>query len=271
MAFKLGWDDKNTKVAIGEISLSCRIQGKTDAPWVIFSNSLATNQSLWRHQVEMASDNFQVLTYDQRGHGQSDAPQGPYSIDLLAEDLLNLMNALKIEKAALVGISMGGMTAITVAKKSPERVTKLVACDCGPAASQASAEQWQERISIVEQKGIEAIVDETVGRWFAPKSLANNHPAVVEVAEMVRSTSPAGYIGSAQALSNFDLRPGLSDLAMPTLFISGKEDAIVGGVEKLHQSVQGSQFVTISDAGHLCNIENPDEFNTSLRAFLLQD
>lgn len=257
------------KIDVDSLSLDYSTYGAAGKEWLVFSNSLATNQSLWRYQIEALSDYFQILTYDQRGHGYTSATSGPYTIDLLAEDLIGLLDALDIQNANLVGISMGGMTAITAAKKHPERIGKLIACDCGPASSEVSAASWQTRIDIVRENGIEAIVNETVGRWFAAQTIAKNAEVVEIVSDMVRSTPAEGYIGSAQALSTFDLRPGLDQLKVPTLFISGAEDAIVGGVAKLHESVPDSQFVTIANAGHLCNIENPSAFNTAVKNFLL--
>lgn len=259
------------KIQVDSLSLDYSTFGTSGKQWLVFSNSLGTNQSLWRYQVEALSDYYQILTYDQRGHGNTNATSGPYTIDLLANDLIGLLNALEIEKANLVGISMGGMTAITAAKKHPERIEKLIACDCGPAASEASAVSWQARIDIVRRDGIEAIVNETVGRWFSAHTIAKNTEAVAIVSDMIGKTSPEGYIGSAQALSTFDLRPDLDKLKVPTLFISGAEDAIVGGVAKLHEKVPDSQFVTIANAGHLCNIENPVEFNAAVKHFLLEN
>lgn len=258
------------KIDLGSVSFDYSVYGNPDKEWLVFSNSLATNQSLWRYQVEALSEHFQILTYDQRGHGGTTATDGPYSIDLLADDLIGLLDQLQIPKASLVGISMGGMTAITAAKKHPRRVAKLVACDCGPAANEASAAGWKGRIDIVRDSGIDSIVNETVGRWFAAQTIAKNSDVIGVISEMVKSTSARGYISSAQALSTFDLRPGLDQLKTPTLFISGAQDSVLGGVQKLHESVPGSRFVTIPDAGHLCNIENPTEFNTVVKEFLLQ-
>ncbi len=253
---------------IGSLELNYVVDGEPDLPWLIFSNSVATDSSLWSGQISRLSGRFRCLRYDHRGHGLSDAADGKYSIDMLSEDLLALMDSLNIEKASLVGISMGGMTVLTLAKNHPERVGKVVVCDCGPAASPASAQQWQQRIDLVSDGGMDAIVDETIGRWFTKETLATNASVIENVSAMIRSTSVPGFIGSAYALSTFDLRPNLENLNVPTLFIAGEQDAIVGGTRILSETVPSSKFVAIPGARHLCNLENPSDFLAALTEFL---
>lgn len=258
-------------IRVGDIELNCIIEHSRDLPWLILSNSIATNLSMWDEQAKSLSEYYKVVRYDQRGHGRSEAPSGPYDIEMLADDLLAVMDMLGIEKATLVGISLGGMTVLSAGKKYPDRIEKLVVCDCGPAASPASAEQWLERIQKVSEEGMEAIVEETVGRWFTPETLAAQSPVVEKVSAMVRTTPVPGFIGCAGALSIFDLRSGLEELKVPTLFIAGEHDAVIGGTKKLHEMVSGSQFQVIPDAGHLCNLENPEAFLTAVKDFLLED
>lgn len=255
-------------ISVGDVALNYVIDGEPDKPWLIFSNSIATDTSLWDDQVRVFRNDFRIVRYDQRGHGLSQASDGAYSIDLVAQDLLALMDALEIERASLVGISMGAMTVLTAAKHQPERVERLVVCDCGPAASEASASQWRERIEKVSARGMASIVDETLQRWFTPASLAQPITAVAKVSKMVTSTSVAGFIGCAQALSNFDLRPGLELLEPPALFVSGEHDAVYEGTRFLHENVPDSLFARISDAGHLCNLENPRRFAEIVGDFL---
>ncbi len=253
---------------ISSIQLNYVVDGEPNLPWLIFSNSVATDSSLWNEQIPRLSNRFRCLRYDHRGHGLSDASDGKYSIDMLSDDLIALMDSLDIEKASLVGISMGGMTVLTLAKNHPERVSKLVVCDCGPAASPASAQQWQQRINLVSEDGMDAIVDETIGRWFTKETLETNTDIIEKVSTMIRSTSVPGFIGSAYALATFDLRPDLENLNLPTLFIAGEQDAIAGGTRMLSETVPGSKFVAIIGAGHLCNLENPSDFLAALTEFL---
>jgi 3-oxoadipate enol-lactonase len=258
------------KVQANGISFNCRIEGKRGAPWVVFSNSLATNLSMWDEQAAALTDRFQILRYDHRGHGGTDAPEGKYSFDLLVADVIALFDALEIERAHFVGLSMGGMTAVALAEKHPERLDRVVPCDCGPASTPQSAQQWEERIAIARDKGMEALVEPTVGRWFPAEFLASNKAAVDKVREMIRTTPVNGFIGCAFALSNFDLRPGLSKITRPTQFVCGGKDASIGGTKALHAGVAGSSFVEIEGAGHISNVERPEVFTRALKEFLVQ-
>jgi len=130
------------KVKANGIQFNCKLDGKRGAPWVVFSNSLATNLSMWDEQAAALGDRFQILRYDQRGHGGTDAPTGAYAFDTLVNDVIALLDAFEIERAHFVGLSMGGMTAVALAEKHAHRLDKIVPCDCGPASTPQSAQQW---------------------------------------------------------------------------------------------------------------------------------
>ena len=257
------------KVNANGINFNCRIEGKRGAPWVVFSNSLATNLSMWDDQAAALGDKFQILRYDQRGHGGTDAPEGKYSFDALVADVIGLFDALEIERAHFVGLSMGGMTAVALAEKHADRLDRVVPCDCGPASTPQSAQQWEERIAIAREKGMEALVEPTVGRWCPPEFLAANAAAAERLREMIRTTPVNGFVGCAFALSNFDLRPGLSKIDRPVQFICGGKDASLAGTKALHAGVAGSSFVEIEGAGHISNVERPEIFTRALKEFLV--
>src|SRR5438094_2342973 len=150
------------------ISINYQIDGPEGAPWLILSNSLLTSLAMWDDQAAELSKSFRVLRYDQRGHGGTQATDGKYSFDMLTADVIALMDALSIPRAHFAGISMGGMTALFLAQRHPDRLDRIAACDCGPASTPASAQQWSERIDIATQIGMEGLVDVTVNRWFPP-------------------------------------------------------------------------------------------------------
>jgi 3-oxoadipate enol-lactonase len=164
---------------------------------------------------------------------------------------------------------MGGMTGIALAQKHPERIDRLVACDCGPASTPQSAQQWEERIAVAREQGMEALVEPTVARWCPPDFVASNRAGADRLRQMIRTTPAAGFIGCAFALSNFDLRPGLSKVTQPTLFICGGKDAALPGTKALHAAVAGSSFVEIEGAGHISNVERPEIFTRAVKEFLL--
>jgi len=256
------------QIQANHISFNCQIDGREGAPWLVFSNSLATNLSMWDDQVKALRDHFRILRYDQRGHGETDAPAGRYDFNLLVADIVALFDALKIRRVHFAGLSMGGMAAIALAEKHPERIDRVVACDCGPASTPQSAQQWEERIALARDHGMQALVQPTIERWFAPEFIAANASVVDKVRHMIRTTPASGFIGCAYALSNFDLQPGLGAIKNPILFLCGSKDASLAGTKALQAGVPGSKLIEIPNAGHISNMENPGVFTHALEDFL---
>lgn len=256
------------KIQANGITFNCQVDGPEGAPWVVFSNSLATNFSMWDEQVAELRSSFRILRYDQRGHGGTQATEPPYNFKTLVDDVAALFDALSIERAHFVGISMGGVTGVGLVQRYPGRVARLVACDCPAAATPASAQQWAERIGLAKEKGMEALVDVTVGRWFPPEFVAANPPILDKVREMIRTTPLDGFVGCAGALSDFDFKSGLGAISTPTLMIGGSKDAALPGVKFIHSGIAGSKLVELEGAGHLSNLEKPAEFTQAVVDFL---
>ena len=250
------------------ISINYQIDGREGAPWLIFSNSLITNLSMWDDQVAGLKDDFRILRYDQRGHGGTEAPAGKYSFDLLVGDVIGLMDALSIKRANFCGISMGGMTALFLAQRHADRFDKIIPCDCGPASTPQSAQQWKERIDLGAEKGMEALVDQTINRWFPPESQATKAPVVDKVRNMIRTTKYDGFAGCAWALSDFDTRPGLSSIKNPIMCICGTKDATYPGMQAMIATIPGAKLTDIEGAGHIANVEQPEKFTKTIRDFI---
>jgi 3-oxoadipate enol-lactonase len=145
------------KIKANGISFNCDISGREGAPWVVLSNSLMTSLSMWDDQAAALAGDFRVLRYDQRGHGGTDAPAGAYSFDTLTARCGRAVRCAEIKRAHFVGLSMGGMTAVALAENYPARVDRIVPCDCGPASTPQSAQQWDERIALAKAQGMEAL------------------------------------------------------------------------------------------------------------------
>jgi 3-oxoadipate enol-lactonase len=256
------------KIKANGLSFHCRVDGRDGAPWLVFSNSLATNLSMWDAQTAALRDHFHILRYDQRGHGGTDAPEGAYDFDQLIADAVALFDAFEIKRTHFVGLSMGGMAAVGLAEKHADRLNRVVPCDCGPASTPQSAQQWEERIAIARAKGMEGLAEPTIGRWFPAEFIAANPAVIDRVREMIRSTPAAGFIGCALALSNFDLRPGLGTIKNEMLFMCGGKDASLAGTKALNAAIAGSKLVEIPGAGHISNLENPDLFTSTIKDFL---
>jgi 3-oxoadipate enol-lactonase len=256
------------QVEANGIEFNVKMDGHRGSPWLVLSNSLATNLSMWDRQVEALRDRFRILRYDQRGHGESDAPAGRYEFNTLVADVVALLDALEIQRTHFAGLSMGGMTAIALAEQHPERVDRVVACDCGPASTPQSAQQWEERIAQAREHGMQGLVQPTIERWFPAEFIAANPDTIEKVRHMIRTTPLNGFTGCAYALSNFDLRPGLAGIRNPVQFICGGKDPSLAGTKALHAAVAGSAFVEIPGAGHISNMENPTTFTHALQEFL---
>ena len=165
---------------------------------------------MWDAQAREFSGSFRVLRYDQRGHGKTDAPSGRYSFDMLIADALALMDALSIERANFCGLSMGGATALGLAQRHPDRIARAIVCDSGCASTPQSAQQWEERIAVAQQGGMEPLVEPTVARWFPPDIVAKNPPYLDTVRAMIRTTPVNGFIGCAAALADHDFRSAVA-------------------------------------------------------------
>ena len=199
------------KTKANGITINYQVDGPEGAPWLILSNSLATNLHMWDPQAADLSKSYRVLRYDQRGHGETDAPAGRYNFETLIADAVGLMDALGIKRAHFGGLSMGGATALGFAQQHPDRLDKVIVCDSPCQSTPASSQQWNERIAIAEKQGMEPLVEATVGRWFPAEILKANPPYLDKVRAMVRATPVNGFIGCAGALADHDYASKVAD------------------------------------------------------------
>lgn len=256
------------KIKANGININFQVDGSDGAPWIVFSNSLATSTAMWDEQAAALKDSFRVLRYDQRGHGGSDAPAGRYPFNTLLADALGLLDALGIKKAHFAGLSMGGATALGLAERHPDRFDRIIVCDSPCQSTPQSAQQWEERIAFVQDKGIEALVEPTVTRWFPPETVAKNPPHLDKVRAMFRATPVNGFIGCAAALADHDYASAVASVKHPVLFLVGEKDAPAPAMRKLSEKLPGSRYVELPGAGHISNMDRPAEFNRAVREFL---
>ena len=258
------------KATANGISINYQIDGPEGALWLVFSNSLATSLAMWDEQTAALQDSFRVLRYDQRGHGDTDAPAGRYAFDTLLADALAPMDALAIEKANFAGLSMGGATAMGLAQRHPDRFERIIIADSPCQSTPQSSQQWEERIEVAQKQGIEALVEPTIARWFPPETVAQNPPHLDKVRAMIRATPVNGFIGCAAALAAHDYASAVATVKCPTLFIVGEKDGTTpAAMTKLHERLPDSRSVTLAGAGHISNMERSAEFSRALRDFLL--
>ena len=246
-----------------------RLQGNAGRPVLILSHSIGTDHAMWDLQVENLLPHFQILRYDTRGHGASEATAGEYSIEMLAKDILALTDALKISQFAFCGLSLGGAIGQWLAAHAPERVTHLVLANTSPQFVPRT--NWETRIAAVAKGGMSAVVDMAMQRFFSPETLAKQNPHVASIRSVFLGTDPVGYLGCCAALRDVNHGDLLNQIKAPTLVISGDRDGATpwnGHGERLVQEIPQAKALHLA-AAHLSNIEKPRSFTTALLEFLL--
>jgi 3-oxoadipate enol-lactonase len=251
------------------MAINVEIEGRSDAPSLMFSNSLGTNLHMWDDQAKALSKHFRVIRYDQRGHGKSAAPEGPYSIERLGRDVLAILNALEIKQTHFCGLSMGGMTGMWLARHAPDRFDKLVLSNTAPKSQ--TPDSWNTRIRTVLTKGIGAVADTVLGIWFTKEFRERAPQTIARMREMMVSNNSKGYCGCCSAIRDMDQRWFVSEIKLPTLIIAGKQDNAtpLSASEFLASRIAGARLISL-DAGHISNVEQKDAYTAALEKFLLK-
>lgn len=241
-----------------------------EGPVVTLSHSLGCNLSMWDDQVKVLSRHYRVLAFDTRGHGQSGAPPGPYSLVQMAEDLHGLLTGLGIQETHLVGLSMGGMIGQVFALTYPATVKSLVLCDTTSRYPGDVWSVWAERIKTVQEKGMEPLVEPTLQRWFTSGFRERRKDVLDKVRAMLRTTPPQGYIGCCHAIPKINVTDRLGAIGCPALVIVGEEDpgTPVAMAKTMHAGLPSAELAILRSAAHLSNLEQPEEFNRVLLRFL---
>lgn len=237
---------------------------------VTFSHSLGAHLGMWDAQAEALRPRWDVLRYDTRGHGQTEAPSPPYSLEDLADDVARLLDALNVERTHFVGLSLGGMIGQQFALRHPTRLRSLVLCDTTSVIPEAMRPLWQDRIDLTRREGMSPHVAPTLERWFTA-GFRERRPEVVErIGAMLRSTSVDGYVGCCEAIRTLDLTARLKELRVPTLVIVGKDDPGTppAVAEIIANAIEGAELRVLEDASHLSNVQQPEAFNRALEEFL---
>ena len=247
--------------------IACEFIPRDDAPVIVLSPSLGTSMGLFDAQIGALTDRFGILRYDPRGHGGSDVSSGAYSLDRLGSDVIGLLDALGIERAHFVGVSLGGMTGQWLGYRAPERLLSLTLANTSAYMGPPSG--WAERIANVLANGMAPMVEPVIERWFTPGFRKNEPAPVQRIAGMLLSTDPRGYAGCSAAIRDMDLRPTAGLINVPTLAIAGLQDPATPPVHAnfLASHIPGAKLANL-DAAHLSNVELPEQFNAVTLEFL---
>ncbi len=256
------------RISANQMKMAYQIDGPENGPPIFLSNSLMSSLEMWDRTLPALTDRYRVIRYDTRGHGQSEVTPGPYSIALLAEDLVALMNALGIKKAHFAGLSMGGMICQYIGANYPESVLSLSLCDT--ASEMPPRSMWEERFAIARSQGIAGLVDGTIKRWFLNDFIEREPDQIERVRKMILATPVEGYLGCASAVRDMAQSTILLKIKAPTLILLGRQDPACTYEQStvLHRLIPHSSLIAIDQAAHLSNIEKPTEFNHALRGFL---
>lgn len=254
---------------VNDISIRFEVSGPSGAPWVVLSNSMMTNYRMWDAQLEALQD-YRVLRYDQRGHGETDGPEGAYSFEMLADDAIALMDHVGAGRVHWVGCSMGGMTGQAVALNCPDRVRSLALCDTRGHSPESKKAQRIKRIEIVQRDGVEPMVEGCLRGNFSPEFIDANPELMDEMRGIVRGTSVAGVVGCSHALSAHNYSPRLHEIVVPTIIVVGENDEStpVSQSQDMFDRIPNARMVVLPQAKHLSNIERAVEFNEALLEFL---
>jgi 3-oxoadipate enol-lactonase len=254
-------------VKSGEVQIHYELEGQSESPVLVFSNSLGADLSMWDPQMHELGKKLRILRYDTRGHGQSSSTPGPYSIEHLANDVVALLDALKLDRVHFCGLSMGGMIGMWLGATAPKRLHKLVLCNTG--AKIGNAEGWNIRIETVRRKGMKSVAAAVVERWFSPPFREKAQATVSNTLKMIEEADPEGYAACCVAVRDFDFREELDRIRVPTLVIAGAHDPATPPADGrfLADHIQGALYAGLN-AAHLSNIEARDQFNKEITAFL---
>jgi 3-oxoadipate enol-lactonase/4-carboxymuconolactone decarboxylase len=244
------------------------VDGLAGAPVVLLSGSLGSTLEMWEPQVPALAERYQVVRYDTRGHGRSPVPDGPYSPDDLADDALALLDRLGVERAAVVGLSLGGMTAMRLAAREPHRVDRLaVLCS---SALLGPAQAWADRAALVRAEGTAAVAETVVARWFTEDLRTRDQEGVRRMQDMIAGTPAEGYAACCEAIGSMDLRDDLERICAPTLALAGAKDPATPPehLAAIADRVPDGRLVVVPQSAHLASWEQAGAVNAALLAHL---
>jgi 3-oxoadipate enol-lactonase len=263
-------------IRAGELTAHYDLSGPSGAPVIAFANSLGTNTHVWDAQAAGLAGRFRILRYDMRGHGLTDCPPVPangagYTIDGLVDDALGLLDALGIDRVHFCGLSIGGMVGQRLAARAPGRVSSLILCDTanriGPSA------MWDERVATVRARGLAAIAERVLERWFTGEFRAKHAEEAQGFANMLVRTPADGYIGCCLAIRDADLRRDGEKIDCPTLVICGDEDQATTpeAARNLADSIDGAHLEIVDGAAHISCVERPEAVTGLISGFLKEN
>jgi len=248
-----------------------RLDGPADGPSITLSHALGATRHLWDDVAPALAGQYRLLRYDTRGHGGSEVPPGPYTLAQMAEDVVELLDALGMARTHFVGMSMGGLVAMQLALSHPSRVQSLVLCDTTACYGESRRGMWEERIQIAETAGMtEELIERTMEIWFTEAYRSAEKARVDRVRDMLRRTDPRGYVAAIRAIGFVDLTERLAGIRCPTLVVVGADDPGTppSMAQVLVERIPGARLRILPAARHAAVIERAAEFTRLVSDFV---
>lgn len=260
------------RAQINGISMRYELSGPADGAPVVLHHPLATNHSTWDELTAALSSTYRVLRIDARGHGESDAPEGPYAFETLAADVVAAMDHARIGKAGFLGLSMGGMVGQYLGLLHPGRFNSLILASTSSRVPAEAQPIWDQRIAAARSAGMSSQIDGAMSRWVSPAALAGNSPLVARLSAMIAATPVAGYVGWCEAIRWLDVTARLGEISIPTRVIVGALDPAtpVAASQAIHDAIPGSDLVIVPGVSHMLHNEAPEVFASHVVPFFAQ-
>ena len=246
------------------MTLAYRIDGPEAKPALVLASSLGTTWELWDAQLPALAQDFRVVRFDHPGHGRSPIPDAPVTVESIADGVVELLDALELERVSFCGLSLGGMVGMALALRAPERLDRLVLC-C-TAAYLGPPEGWHDRAGIVRAHGTSAIAEAVLGRWFTERFRDESPATAARFREMLEAIPAEGYAACCEAIAGWDARASVNAIRTPTLVISGEDDVATPPEDGafLAASIPGAELMVLPGCAHLANVEQPVLFSRTL-------
>lgn len=257
------------EISVDNGPLYYEIHGADTAPAVVLSNSLGTTLEMWNAQVEALARTHRVICYDTRGHGRSPLNSDkPLTIERLADDIIALLDDIRIERAHVVGLSLGGMAAQSAAVRYPQRIASLVLI--ATSAFMDARDTWHARAALIRAGGMAAIADGVLSRWFTPRFIETCPELVGRYRRDLMAMDPIGYAACAEAIADMDLRESNTQIVAPTLILVGDSDVStpIAMSEALQRQIKGARLTVIGHGAHLLAVEQPGPVSAQLQQWL---
>lgn len=260
------------KIKLNGININYQERGLPQGLPIVFIHGFPFNNTMWSPQMMALPQEYRAISFDVRGHGESDVSDGQYSIELFTDDLIALLDHLDIRRAVLCGLSMGGYIALRTVERNPERVRALILCDTRSEADPNEAKvKRASQVKSVKAQGVKQFAESFVKAVFAPGTFTQSPKTVATIRAVIESTSPLSICGTLLALAaRTDTTNALAGIKVPTLIMAGEHDALTppSASQAMHSHIKDSEIHIIPAAAHMSNMENTAFFNDKLLAFL---